>query len=513
MINDKLELRPENTELSSFDRNPMPTLRDLLSVLFRQRWVMVLTFGVVILAVAVSGVWLPKYEAHLKILVRHPRTEPTATPWANSPAMFSDNQVTEEDLNSEVELLNSADLLRKVVLTTGLAGPNAPGTDSPSEVKIAKAVGKLGSNLKIEALHKSNVISASYASRNPQMAASVLKALSAAYAEKHLEMVRSTGDFKFFDQQTAQYRQGLDEAQQRLSEFNKETGVVSAPIERDATLQRANEFDFNAHQAQATVQETQQRIRTLQAQLQSVKPRMTTQVRTSENPQLMQQLKSTLLNLELKRTELLTKYDPSHRLVQEVDQQIAEAHSAINAEETKPSREETTDQDPNYQWIQSELTKAQTDLSGLIARASASRSMADQYHQQARQFDRSGVQQQDLERAVKIQQDNYDLYQHKREEARINAALDERGILDVSVSEQPIVPALPARSLMLVGLIAIIVGVLACIFAAFVADSTDPTFRTPEELAAYLGAPVLASLPSVAALRGPIFAALPRSGE
>ena len=50
--------------------------------------------------------------------------------------------------------------------------------------------------------------------------------------------------------------------------------------------------------------------------------RLTTQVRTADNPQLMEQLKSTLLNLQLKRTELLQKFDPSYRLVQEVDTEI-----------------------------------------------------------------------------------------------------------------------------------------------------------------------------------------------
>ena len=96
-----------------------------------------------------------------------------------------------------------------------------------------------------------------------------------------------------------------------------------------------------------------------------MKPRMTTVVRTADNPELLQQLKSTLLNLELKRTELLTKYEPTYRLVQEVDQQIADAKSAISAEESKPIRDETTDQDPDYQWVRAELTKAQADLSGL----------------------------------------------------------------------------------------------------------------------------------------------------
>jgi hypothetical protein len=68
---------------------------------------------------------------------------------------------------------------------------------------------------------------------------------------------------------------------------------------------------------------------------------MTTVVRSSDNPQLLEQLKSTLLTLELKRTDLLAKYDPTYRLVLDVDQQIAEAKNAISAEQSKPLRDET----------------------------------------------------------------------------------------------------------------------------------------------------------------------------
>ena len=148
---------------------------------------------------------------------------------------------------------------------------------------------------------------------------------------------------------------------------------MSSPPNSSATrhCNKPTTFDATARQAQTAVLETEQRVRALQAQLQSIKPRMTTVVRNADNPQLLEQLKSTLLNLELKRTELLTKYDPTYRLVQEVDQQIADAKSAISAEESKPIRDETSDQNPDYQWVQAELTKAQADLSGLKARVAA----------------------------------------------------------------------------------------------------------------------------------------------
>ncbi len=488
-------MTPEDLQIERYIQKPLPTLRDIFGVLFRQRWTMLTAFAFVMAAVVVSGIWVPKYEAEMKILVRRQRSDAIVTPSANAPAQFSGDQVSEEDLNSEVELLNSEDLLRQVVLKTGLSGKSGLSAGRESEVRVAKAVRKLSNDLKIEPIRKTNVISVKYQARDPQMAAEVLKAMAVAYTEKHLEVHRPSGELKFFDQQTERYHQGLEQAQKQLLDFTKGSGVVSAQLERDSALQRSNEFDSTAHQAQATVTETEQRIRALQAQLESVQPRMTTAVRTSDNPQLLQQLKSTLLNLELKRTELLTKYEPTYPLVQEVDKQIAEARNSISAQESQPIREETTGQNPNYQWIQAELTKDQADLSGLKARTAAASSIAGQYREAARRLDEDGVVQQDLLRAAKTQEDNYLLYVRKSEEARISDALDQRGILNVAMAEQPIVPALPSRSPLTAAILTLLLATTVSFSTAFVVDFMDPSFRTPDELAGYLGVPVLAALP------------------
>jgi uncharacterized protein involved in exopolysaccharide biosynthesis len=488
-------MRTGDLEIQQYTRQPLPTLRDIVAVLFRQRWVMLITSAILVAVVVLSGALIPKYDAEMKILVQRQRSDTMITSSANAPAQFAGDQVSEEDLNSEVELLNSQDLLRKVALSTGLSGVSGSPADRAGEIKVATAVRKLAKDLKIEPLRKSNVISVQYQNRDPEMAANVLKTLAAAYTEKHLEVHHPSGEFEFFDQQTQKYQQALDEAQVKLTDFTKGTGIVSAAIERDSALQRANEFEAAARQTQTSVTETGQRVLALQAQLESMQPRMTTVVRTSDNPQLFQQLKSTLLSLQLKRTELLTKYEPTYRLVQEVDQQIADAKSAIDAEESKPIREESSDQDPNYQWVRNELTKAQADLSGLKARAAAAASIANQYHATAQRLDQNEVVQQDLERAAKTQEENYLLYAHKREESRISDALDRRGILNVALAEQPVVPALPARSPLSAGLLMFLLLGSASLSAAFAADSMDPSFRTPDELANYLGTPVLAALP------------------
>jgi uncharacterized protein involved in exopolysaccharide biosynthesis len=485
----------EELAIEVYRRQPLPTSRDIVTVLFRQRWAMLVAFVLVVIAVALSGVWLPKYEAKMKILVQRKRSDAMITSSATAPAQFSSDQVSEEDLNSEVELLNSEDLLRKVVIKTGLSDESNLLTGRDSETGVAKAVSKLGKRLKIEPLRKSNVISVTYSDRDRHLAERVLQALATEYMEKHLELRRSSGEFKFFDQQTEQYQQGRDEAQKKLTDFIKGTGVVSAQFERDSALQRANEFDSTVDQAQTTMVETEQRVRVLQTQLQSMQPRIATVLRTSDNPQLLGQLKSTLLSLELKRAGLLTRYDPSYQLVQEVDQQIADAKSAISSEQSQPIREESSDQDPNYQWVRAELTKAKADLSGLKARATIAASIAERYHEAAQRLDQDGLVQQDLLQAAKTQEENYLLYVHKREEARISDALDQRGILNVAMAEQPVVPSLPSRSPLSVAVLTLLLGGVFSLSTAFVLNFVDPSFHTPAQVADVLKIPVVIAVP------------------
>lgn len=492
-------MQPEYIEERIDHRPSGLTARDVVAIIFRQKKILLLSFVAILLGIALSGMLTPQYQAQMKILVRRERVDPMISSQANGPAQSGSEEVTEAELNSEVELLNSQDLLRKVVLTAGLQREGeidfSGSKPASEEARIAKAVRQLGAGLKIEPLRKTNVIAVRYEAPDPEQAARVLSTLASLYVQKHLEVHRPSGEFKFFDQQTEQYRNGLRAAEERLNDFTRERGVVAAPFERDLVLQKVAEFEAVSKQTQAAIAETEQRIRSLEQQDAAIPSRHTTQVRISDNAQLMQQMKSTLLTLELKRTELLTKYDPGYRLVQELDKQIADTQAVIAGEQKAPVREETTDQNPIHEWVKGELAKAQTELMGLRAKAGATSSILANYHNSAQQLQQASIVQQDLLRTAKSEEENYLLYLRKEEQARINDALDQRGILNVAIAEQPTVPALPARSSLRYGLLSLFLAGAGSLGLAFTSDFLNPSFRTPREVTGYLGAPVLASIP------------------
>jgi uncharacterized protein involved in exopolysaccharide biosynthesis len=482
------------------DRRPFwLSLRDAAAVLFRQRRLLLASFIAILLVVTLSGALMPTYKSEMKILVRRDRVDPVVTSQSSAASQLIPEEISDSELNSEVELLNSEDLLANVVLATGLQTKQHSWQSllgKPSEeVKLAKAVRELRKQLKAEPVRRTNMISVNYESSDSDLPTRVLNSLSKLYVEKHLQVHRPSGEFKFFDQETEQLRRGLHAAEARLTDFTREHGVVSAQFERDLTLQKVSELEASVSQTQAGIAETEQRIRTLEQQAGSIPSRIVTQLRTSDNPQLLQQMKSTLLSLELKRTELLSKFEPTYRPVLELEKEIRETRAAIDGEKTAPIRDETTDQDPSYQWVKAELVKARAQLSGLKARAAADNASLARYRSSTRTLQQASIVQQDLLRTAKTQEENYLLYLRKGEEARINDALDRRGILNVAIAEPPTVPVLPAGSFWLYSLLGVCLAGTGSVGLAFAADFIDPSFRTPDEVFAYLESPVLASIP------------------
>ena len=489
----------------------LPTLRDVATPLFRHRKLVLSIFTIILFGTVLEVLLLPKdYEATMKILVKRERVDEAVTPGREA-VMSNPGGVTEEELNSEVELLKSRDLLEKVVVACDLqntrfsrfggrtlrADARAGSDDTQDNKKrISQAVQTLENNLKIEPLKKTDLIQVTYASPDPQLAARVLRTLGDLYLEKTVAVHRPPGAFEFFQTESQHYGQELATAEAELVKFDREKGVADPQLEKQAALQKLSDFEATLSATQVAIKETEQRTRVVEQQLASTPAQSVSQIRSSDNPMLMQQLKSTLLDLELKRTALLEKFEPDYRPVQELQKQIDQAIAAIGKAESSPDREETTDRNPAYEWLRAELTKSNADLATLHARQSGTLKVIQEYRAQLGVINANGETQENLLREVKEAEGNDLLYKQKREEARIGDALDRQRIVNVAIAEVATVPALPVHLrwalTLLLGIL--LAGVIAP-GTAFIVDYFDPSLRTPDEVRDVLQIPVLAVLP------------------
>ena len=464
-----------------------------LSTAFRHKGKLLACFlSITVLGSLVAIVAPQKYESNAKILLKHERADPVINP-GTEPLARREVAVSTEELNSEVELIQSEDLLRHLVINQGLA--RTVTSEQQQERNIAAAIEALRSRLKVELVPKTNILAITYSAHSPEQAVRLVDALVGQYLEKHVA-VHDSNDLVFFDEQVAKCFDDLQKANASLAEFSRsKVGAVSPAEQRDALLHNKSEFNATLQQTRSAILEVQARIRMLEKETERTPERLTTQVRNTDNAQLLQDLKATLLRLQLQRTSLLTKFKPNYPLVQELEQQIAETQASIATAEGSPLRDQTTDVNPTRQWIDSELAKAQAELRELQSRADNFSGIVKTYDSQARAMNDQQLRYEELIRNAKSAEENYALYLRKREESRINKALDQRRILNLTVIQAATHPYLASRSRFSYLAAGLIFATIVTSGLLVVLENGNNTFRTPRELEHLFSVPVLATLP------------------
>jgi uncharacterized protein involved in exopolysaccharide biosynthesis len=234
------------------------SIRDGAAALFRRKGLVLLIFLTVLAGtVAVTLILPDKYESRMKILVKNQRVDVAITA-GNDSSPLREGEVTENQINSEIELLTGKDLLTQVVRDTGLAKEKQgwfSRTPAPESVRVETAVNQLAKDLNITPVRKANIISISYASGSPQTAAQVLKRLGELYLEKHLKLHHPDGASDFFQAQADDYENKLKEAELRFAEFQQSNNLVVLSQQKELTLQKTAEAKASLMGSEAAVNE------------------------------------------------------------------------------------------------------------------------------------------------------------------------------------------------------------------------------------------------------------------
>jgi len=485
---------------------PTLTVRDMLRPLFRHRLAVLLTFCTVFLAsILVACIWAKHYwVATMQVVVGRERLEPAVTPQPTGAVQDASKLVTTDDVDSEVVLLQGRDMLQEVAQACRLArngssflsskGPR--DDDSRRTGALEDATKALAASIKVEAQKTSRVIDVRYGSaRSPETAACVLQTLAKLYLQKHLRLQRPAGTLDFFTQETDKYQRALAESENQLVRFSETGGIAAPEILRVNLAQQLVLSEASLHQAHQTIAADRQRIENLRNQMALTPSRSSTSETSLAANTLLEQLHSSLLASELKKTQLLMKYDPSYPLVREVDEEIATTNAAIADAERAKYVNTTTDRDMTFEYLRQDLARTEADLASEQAKASALQTSVHDIQVQMVSLDAKSVQQAALLREAKANEENYLLYLTKREQERTSDALDEKRIANVTIAVPPEVPVLPAHnptSIMFAGFWG---ALFSAIVAGYVAELADPSFRSPSEVEEILNIPILAAVP------------------
>jgi uncharacterized protein involved in exopolysaccharide biosynthesis len=482
------------------------SLRDFVTPLVRRRRIVTITFlsvlGAIIVLAALLG---PTFTSRMTILLNRERLEPLVTPESTAQLLTPSNPITEEEVNSEVELLSSRDVLEKVVMANNLYLPAKEWSfgkmldrllhpDATREDRIARAVKSLAKKIKVTAVTRTNLIEVKYSSSDPEQSYAVLQSLGEFYTRKHVAVHRPAGSYRFFADETELYHDALQQAEGNLRDFASRGGAAPDAQEANLAVQVAASVGL-MHLAEQSLAADQERMRDDRKQM-SETPRRAPTVRTSAAAdKLLDQLGATLLSAQTKRTELLTRYDRSYPLIKDIDQEIAQTKAAIAEAEKTQYITESTDVDPTFESLREDNAKTQADRAAQAATLAATRRSIQSMQTQLVNLDLQSITRQDLLREVKADEQNYLTYLGKREQERTSDALDTTRIANVAIAVPPAIPVLPVFGWPVIVLAGIGIAVTAGAGSAYAADYFDSSFHTSAQLTDALGIHVVIAFP------------------
>jgi uncharacterized protein involved in exopolysaccharide biosynthesis len=492
----------------------MATLRELRAVILARKLLVSAVFlSVVVSGMAVTLMMKPLYQSSMRLLVTRERVDPRVSP-AEKDAELPRAEISDEEFNSEMEILKSRQVLEAVVGELGLAretATNPTGLISSWRARFSdyyrkwhrqaeptpmeRAINHLADNLEIVPVKKSRIIKVSYTDSDPQRAAQVLNTLYRKYADHQLQLRQHSQAAQVFQQQTAAFGQKLAEVTEALKRFDAANGLTITEAQKDLLLREFYQTQSQANAARTEIQETEKRIAILKAQLETQPERIESEVRT-KYVSALDKMKEELLALELQRTQLLQKYKPDHRLIQDLEQRIAQAQEMIAREEQRPPQERAYQLNELHRRLMNELLSAQANLTALVEREKSLSALAAQYQARLLELDQKSFEKQDLERSRAVNEDAYLLYRKKAQEAEISNALNREKIVNVSLADAASVNYRPVSPRPLVNLaVLVLAGLITAIGSALTLEQLNPVVRTEESLRHQFGLEVLASIP------------------
>ncbi len=471
------------------------SLRDLVYVLFRRKWVILGVVLSTVIPVTVYTLMIPSiYEAKSLVLVK-PGRENIYVAAVGAPAGERPTTIVQrvnEIINSEIQILKSRILVRRVVEQLRVAGlfPNSLPKDSMAahaedeeSVPLEDAVSRALRNLSVERVKGAEVMGVAFRSHDPEIAFNFVATLVNLYLERHLEVHQSGQSYDFFKAQSNQLEQELKTAARKLADFRKKYGIVSFDHLKALTLEQYTSVNAKKKDNDTAIKMTQTRIDKMKQDLAGISEH--TYLGQSENadPPAIGNLKMRLAQLELEKTDLTHRYKPNNPNFLRVYEAIAQVSKMIEAEEEKFHGSVSTGLSATYQDVERELLVQEANLEAFHTKAAGIEKQSIEYGKELERLGRLEPSFRALKRAVSVNEQNYRLYLTKFEESRVSDAMDAAKMVSVTVLEPATVPLHPVpvnRGLNI--FLSLCIAGVAGLGLAFLLEYFDHTFRVPDDI-------------------------------
>jgi uncharacterized protein involved in exopolysaccharide biosynthesis len=489
-------------------------------LLFRRKTAFLETAGIIFgLTALATLLWPPLYQSSAKILVQDNRAQLLVSPdlqteSSQNPAIV-DNPVSEQDLNSEVELLTSVHLIKQAVAglplprdtagagllqdTVGLA-LQLPRSgyrllhDSPASDPRDQWALELAHHLGVWVVKRSNIIEVDFSAHDSRWAHDFLSRLISQYQDYHAGLSQDPEAAQFFDHQAKQLSARLNDSEDKLRQFQIRSGITSLKDQKQALVMRLSDLQMRNAKTSAQLASAQQQVASLTHELQATPQRINKETKSVQNLAL-QQIKPEVMQLEAQRADLLSRYQPTSKRITEIDAKLAAAHRILDRENHLEVQEASTDLNPVWVTLDQNLKQAEADAASVRASHDVLDQQSEAMRQQLTDMVNNGLTIERLTRQVTTDKDAYLAYERKGEEARAAQGLNLNKILNVSLAQvptQPLTPVSPDIWLNLLAGAALALG--AGIVAAYWEEQNDPRLYSAAAVEEASGVSIIATL-------------------
>jgi len=456
-------------------KNRATSLRTFLNIIFKRKYIIISVFASVVATVTVGTLLMkPVYQANSKILIeREMDSEKSLLFRMNLSLMYEKH----DWLKSEIEMIKSTPVALKIIENLKLDQTDFKGVKQQSQI-----LATFQNRLKIESTKDSNVLDLSYESGNASQAAEVVNKVVNAYVEFRLHLFSDSEQYQFFSDQIRVAEEKLRELETRQAQFKQNQEIISLEAQSDILLTKIADYEKALTEVRTKRIGKEAMLTVIKQQLASGDKANFPVTETSNSlsrEKHIARLRGELLDLELKRDQLLQKFTPEYEEVADLEQAIISTRKRIETE------------------IDEIVTLEETSIRAMKAEEQALQSTVDELNEQIKAFAMKEYELTQLSRGIEDNREVYSMLLKQREEARISQAKLERGvkIKVVSPALTPSQPTKPNKRLNV--LLAIILGFVSGLGLAFFIEYFDHTVNSPDELEEQLDLPVWGVIKSV----------------
>ena len=478
----------ENTESGSQEFN----LRDILVVVCKHKYRILSVFLLSIICGYIVYSIIPvRYEASSVLMLRCGREYTT-------PSVGNDQSPLRiglaEIMNSEASILSSRDLKETVIREIGVdniapkANSIVAGVTDPFQVAIVL----MEKNLSVEAGTKANLITVRYRSEDPRVAADVVNSVINNYQKKRLLILNDSKSTLFLENKVSTFYNRLLDSEKKVESFKQANRLYVFEDQRTILLQNRVSLSASVSDAQTQIKELHEKLSVLENETNAISKVLP----NTSDPETMGDGESQLLSLKRKEQDLLSKYKETSPLIVNVRQEIRTVEDFM-AKRNKNPRISTNSV---YGELQKEIITTKVELASLEARLTEQTRQLEFLNEAIKELDLQGNQLLDLRRELLSNEQMYQTYSKRLEEARISDDMDLQKMTSISLVEKASVPIRPVSPSMRLGfflLVAAIAGLGGGIAIAFLLESLGQGLLTPQKVEKRLDLPVLLVLPKM----------------